>query len=129
VLSQQLQGQLQTQHSGDKVFSIKCFLLEYFNSSSPKDLRISFNTITGNTSVSTATGHGAGLPRFDSWQQNFFYTPQHPDRLWGSPSLLTNGYRDSFPMAKAARREDEPLPLSTTEVNIGGATPSYIFMA
>jgi hypothetical protein len=28
-----------------------------------------------------------------------FSTPQHPDKLWGSPSLLSNGYQGSFSKA------------------------------
>jgi hypothetical protein len=56
------------------VFSIKCFLLEYFNSSCPKDMHISFNAITGDTSVSIVTDHGAGWPGFDSWQEKYFFT-------------------------------------------------------
>jgi hypothetical protein len=31
-----------------------------------------------------------------------FSSPRRPDRLWGSPNLLSNGYRGSFPGGKAA---------------------------
>jgi hypothetical protein len=31
-----------------------------------------------------------------------FSSPRHPDRLWGPPSLLSNGYGGSFPGGKAA---------------------------
>jgi len=31
-----------------------------------------------------------------------FSSPPHPDRLWGPPSLLSNGYQGSFPGGKAA---------------------------
>jgi len=38
----------------------------------------------------------AGRPGFDSWQEQwryFFCKPSPcPDRLWGPPSLLSNGY-------------------------------------
>jgi hypothetical protein len=30
------------------------------------------------------------------------YSPQRPHLLWGSPSLLSNGYWGSFPLGKAA---------------------------
>jgi hypothetical protein len=30
------------------------------------------------------------------------FSTQHPDRLWGSPSLLSNGYGGPFPGGKAA---------------------------
>jgi hypothetical protein len=29
-------------------------------------------------------------------------SPCHPDRLWGPPNLLYNGYRELFPGGKAA---------------------------
>jgi len=36
---------------------------------------------------------------FDSRQVQWrdFFTPQHPDRFWSPPSLLSNGYRGFFP--------------------------------
>jgi hypothetical protein len=33
----------------------------------------------------------------------FFYLPPHPDRLWGPPSLLSNGYQGLFPWAWSCR--------------------------
>jgi hypothetical protein len=99
-------------------------LLEYFNGSSTKDMHISFNTITNDTLVSIVTGYG--LDRQDllpGRRKRLFCIPQHPDWPWGSPSLLTNGYRDPFPRAKAAGHEAEHLPVSSTVVNIGEAIP------
>ena len=37
-----------------------------------------------------------------------------PDRTWGPPSFLYNGYRDHFPEVKRpGRGVDDPLPSST----------------
>ena len=36
-----------------------------------------------------------------------------PDRPWGTPSLLYNGYRVSFPWVKQPRRGDDHPPSST----------------
>jgi hypothetical protein len=38
---------------------------------------------------------GVGV-RVQVWSRNFS-SPRRPDRLWGSPSFLTNGYRGLFP--------------------------------
>jgi hypothetical protein len=38
--------------------------------------------------------------------KDFSPLPLCPDRLWGPPSLLYNGYRESFPGAKARPRRD-----------------------
>jgi hypothetical protein len=40
--------------------------------------------------------------RFPSREKYFVSTPQRLDRLWGLPSLLSNGYRGSFLGGKAA---------------------------
>jgi hypothetical protein len=42
-------------------------------------------------------GRGSSL---DS-SKTFFFSPQRPARLWGAPSLLSSGYRISFPEGKA----------------------------
>jgi hypothetical protein len=34
--------------------------------------------------------------------RGIFFSPLHPDRLWGPPSLLSNGYRGSFPRGYSA---------------------------
>ena len=45
-----------------------------------------------------------------------FYSPKRPDRLWGPPSLLLNGYRVSFPRVKWPLREVNHSPPSSAEV-------------
>jgi hypothetical protein len=48
-------------------------------------------------------GYGAGRPGFDSRQgrlRDFHSSSPHPDRLWGPPNLLSNGYRGSYPDGK-----------------------------
>jgi hypothetical protein len=48
-----------------------------------------------------------------------FPLPLCPDRLWGTPSLLYNGYRGSFPGAKARpeRDADHSFPSSAEVEN------------
>jgi hypothetical protein len=45
----------------------------YWNILTVVVMHISFNTITGDTSISIVTGHGAGWPGFDSWQEKDFF--------------------------------------------------------
>jgi hypothetical protein len=48
-----------------------------------------------NSSVGTVTGCGLddrGSIPDGGWE--FFFSPPRPDRLWGPPSLLSNGYRE-----------------------------------
>jgi len=40
---------------------------------------------------------------------NKCYVPPRLDRLWGPPSLLSNGYRGLFPAGKAAGTWNWPL--------------------
>ena len=52
------------------------------------------------SSVGIATRYGLDGPGFESrWGGEIFHT--RPDRPWGLPSLLYNGYR-VFPWSKAA---------------------------
>jgi len=64
------------------------------------------------SSVGIATGYGMHGPRIESrWM--IFRTP--PDRLWGPPSLLHNGYR-VFPEGKAAGAWRFPPTLCRADV-------------
>jgi hypothetical protein len=49
--------------------------------------------------------------------KGFILYPLCPDRLWGPPSLLYNGYRGPFPEAKARpERDANHSPPSSAEV-------------
>jgi hypothetical protein len=63
------------------------------------------------------------LVTFDySRGKTFFSTPQRPNQLWGSPSLLSNGYRGSSARVKLLGREHNHETSSISSVNNGGAT-------
>jgi hypothetical protein len=63
----------------------------------------------------------------------FFYSPPRPERLWGSPSLLPNGYQGLFHCGIKRRvcEADHPLPSSAEVQNAWSftSTPQYAFMA
>jgi hypothetical protein len=52
------------------------------------------NLLSWDSSVNIVTGYGVG-------DRSSILYPLRPDRLWGPPSLLYDGYRGSFPGGKA----------------------------
>ena len=66
------------------------------------------------SSVGIATGYGLDGPGIESRQGEIFRTS--PDRPWGPPNLLYNGYW-VFPVGKERPgRDADPLPPSSTVV-------------
>jgi len=63
----------------------------------------------------------------------YFSSPPRLDRLWGPPSLLSNGYQGFFPWGVTRPgRETDNLPPSSAEVKNAWSYPStsqYAFMA
>jgi hypothetical protein len=56
----------------------------------------------------------------------FFSSPLRPERLWGPPSLLYNGYGGGVaPGLKRLGREADHTPPSRAEVKNGGTTPPF----
>jgi hypothetical protein len=69
----------------------------------------------------TAWMIGGSRPRRGS---EFLSSPPCPDRLWGPPSLLINGYLGSFPgEVNRPGREADHSPPSSAVVRMRGAIP------
>jgi hypothetical protein len=85
------------------------------------------------SSVGVATSYGPdGRGSIPGRGKIFFFTPQLPDRISGTPSLLANGYRgDIFQGLRRPGREADQSSPSSVEVKNGGAmlalhhTPSW----
>ena len=60
----------------------------------------------------------------------FFYSPQLPDRPWGLPSFLFNGYRGPFPGFQRLGGQADHSPTSSTEFKMWSytSTPPCSFM-
>jgi hypothetical protein len=66
------------------------------------------------SSVGIATGYGLDGPGIESRWGEIFRT--FPDRPWGPPSLLYNGYRVFSGGRKRLGRDADPSPFSSAEV-------------
>jgi hypothetical protein len=86
------------------------------------------------SSVGIATGYGLddqGVAFRVPVGSRIFSSRRRPDRLWGPPSLLSNGYRVFFPGLKRPGREDDHSPPTSVEVKntwIYTSAPPYVFM-
>jgi hypothetical protein len=71
-------------------------------------------TRSWDSAVSIATGYGLDDQEVEvrvPVGSRIFTSPHHPDRLWGSPNLLYNGYQVKWP-----RREANNSPPTSAEV-------------
>jgi hypothetical protein len=75
-----------------------------------------------NSSVGIATRYGFDdLSSIHGRGKRFFFPPQRPDRLWSSPSFISNGYREAFSLRiKQPGLEADHSPLSNAEVKNRG---------
>jgi hypothetical protein len=74
-----------------------------------------FVELSRDSSVDIATHYGLDGPGIESrWGGEIFRTS--PDRPWGPPSLLYNGYRGSFPGVKRPGHGVDHPPPSSAEV-------------
>jgi hypothetical protein len=85
--------------------------------------------------VGIATGYGlddCGVGVRAPVVSRIFSSARCPDRVWGPPNLLFNGYRGLFPPgAKRPVREADHSPPASAEVKkmwIYTSTPPYAFM-
>jgi hypothetical protein len=88
------------------------------------------------TLVGIASGHGPddrGVEVRVPVGSRIFSSPRRTDRLWGSPNILSIGYRGAFsPGVKRPKREADHSPPASVEVKkmwIYTSTYSHIFMA
>jgi hypothetical protein len=77
-------------------------------------------TLSGVSSVGIATGYGLDDQGWAGVRvpvgSKIFTSPYRPDRLWGPPNLLYNGYWGSFPGVKRQGREADHSPPTGAEV-------------
>jgi hypothetical protein len=69
-------------------------------------LKLLWGIRSRDSAVGIATGYGLNDRGFGvrvPIGSRVFSSPRRPDRLWGSPNLLSNGYLGRFPRGKAAR--------------------------
>jgi hypothetical protein len=78
------------------------------------DSSVGIATVGPDSSVGIATGYGMGGPGIEYRWGKIFLTC--PDRPWGQPSLLYNGYRVFHGGRKRPGRDADPSPPSSAVV-------------
>jgi hypothetical protein len=79
--------------------------------------KVHFGEPGSSVSIVSAYGLPGDRGSIPGRRKGFFLQPLCPDRLWGPPSLVYNGYRGRFPGGKARPgRDADHSPPSTAEV-------------
>jgi len=78
-------------------------------------LKFWYQKMGRNSAVGIATRYRLGGPEIESRCGGEIFRTR-PDRSWGPPSLLYNGYRVSFPGVKRSGCGVDHPPLSSSEV-------------
>ena len=89
----------------------------------PDIKQITFSLRGPRNVVGTATGYELDGPGIEfRWERDFLTCP---DRPWGPPSLLYNGYRVFLEGKKRTGRDADPSPLLVTWSRKGRAIPLF----
>jgi hypothetical protein len=123
----------------DSVFPY-LFVWFLFNSSSQPLYFVCFSVCFGSRDSSVGIGTGYGLDGREGSVgvrvpvgSRIFSSSQRPDRFWGPPNLLSNGYRGALsPGVKRQGREADHSPSTSAEIKktwIYTSTPPYAFTA
>jgi hypothetical protein len=111
----------ETQEECLLVYKTHFILHKYWNTDSVVGIAIGFELDDGGAGVRVPLG------------SSIFSSPRRPDRLWGPPNLLSNGYWGLSPReVKRLGREADRSPPTSAEVKkmwIYTSTPQYAFMS